>query len=133
MSASSDLTRGEIAYDGYHALDETYTPFSELPEDEQWRWAQAGCNAGDAWAQENAITRGGLDAEHWRQSTRAAHAHLRTGKAQSAHQQLINAAQSLIGAADACEKETENHPSSRSAAPVQRYIEAMNQLREVLK
>lgn len=128
MSASSDLTRGEIAYDGYHALDETYTPFSELSEEEQWRWAQAGCNAGDAWTKP-----GGLDAEHWRQSTRAAHAHLRTGKAQSAHQQLINAAQSLIKAADACEKEAENHPSSRLAAPVLKYIEAMNRLREVLK
>lgn len=91
MSASSDLERGEIAYDGYHALDETYTPFSELPEDEQWRWAQAGCNAGDAW-----VKPGGLDAGHWRQSTRAAHAHLRLGIPRSQHARLLYDIERLI-------------------------------------
>lgn len=91
MSASSDLERGDVAYDGYHALDPEYTPFNELPRDEQWRWAQAACNAGDAWVKPE-----GVDAEHWRTSTRAAHAHLRLGIPRSQHSRLLQGIELLI-------------------------------------
>lgn len=43
------------------------------------------------------------------------------------------AAKALVDAADACEREAENHPSSRSSAPLVRYVAAMNRLRETLK
>jgi hypothetical protein len=43
------------------------------------------------------------------------------------------AAKALVDAADACEREAENHPSSRSSAPLVRYVAAMSKLRETLK
>ncbi len=40
MSWSDTLSLGEIAYDGYHALDPigSFPPFNRLSEDEQARW-----------------------------------------------------------------------------------------------
>ena len=72
MGYSQNLSLGEIAYDGYHAIDDEYVPFEKLPEAEQVRWAQAARNACDAWTRP-----GGVDVEHWRTATRAAHEELR--------------------------------------------------------
>jgi hypothetical protein len=46
---------------------------------------------------------------------------------------VIAAAQRLVAAADACDREAERHPSSRSAAPMVRYVDAMGKLRRALK
>ena len=41
-------------------------------------------------------------------------------------------AHAVTAAADACDREAQNHPSSRSSAPLVRYVDAMKDLREVL-
>lgn len=46
--------------------------------------------------------------------------------------ELVRAATSLVAAADACDREAERHPSSRSSAPMVRYLGAMARLRAVL-
>jgi hypothetical protein len=46
---------------------------------------------------------------------------------------VVEAAQRVVDAADACDREAErNHPSSRSSAPVVRAINAMKKLRAAL-
>lgn len=45
---------------------------------------------------------------------------------------VLKAARELVAAADACDREAERHPSSRSSAPVVRSINAMNRLREAV-
>lgn len=45
---------------------------------------------------------------------------------------IEKAARAVVAAADACEREDENHPANRSAAPLTRYIGAMARLREAL-
>lgn len=45
---------------------------------------------------------------------------------------VAESARSLIAAADACDREAERHPSSRSSAPVVRSINAMARLRQAL-
>lgn len=75
MSYSMRMAMGEIAYDGYHAIDEEYTPFKELPEPEQIRWAQAANNSMRAWTEP-----GGVNVARWKEETRAAHASLREHK-----------------------------------------------------
>lgn len=47
-------------------------------------------------------------------------------------QAVVVAAQRLVAAADRCDREAENHPSSRSSAPVVGYINAMARLRDAL-
>lgn len=42
------------------------------------------------------------------------------------------AARRTVSAADACDREAERHSSSRSSAPLVRYINAMAKLREAL-
>jgi hypothetical protein len=42
---------------------------------------------------------------------------------------LVRAADAVVQAADACDREAERHPSSRSSAPVVRSINAMRALR----
>lgn len=42
------------------------------------------------------------------------------------------AARAVTSAADACDREAMHHPSSRSSAPMVRYISAMGRLREYL-
>ena len=42
------------------------------------------------------------------------------------------AAEAVVDAADACDREAERHPSSRSSAPAVRAINAMSRLREAL-
>lgn len=44
----------------------------------------------------------------------------------------VKAAQCVVEAADACDREAERHPSSRSSAPVVRSINAMAALRKAL-
>lgn len=47
--------------------------------------------------------------------------------------EVVRIAGRLVAAADACDREAERqHPSSRSSAPVVRYINAMKRLREAL-
>ncbi len=73
MGYSQNMTLGEIAYDGYHAISEEYTPFWELTPRERHRWAQAARNSRDAMGEA-----GGLrDASVWRMRTRDAHAPIR--------------------------------------------------------
>lgn len=50
-----------------------------------------------------------------------------------AAERVVQAAQSAVAAADACDHEAERHPSSRSSAPVVRAINAMNALRDALR
>lgn len=45
---------------------------------------------------------------------------------------VARAAARVVAAADACDREAERHPSSRSSAPVVRAINAMKALREAL-
>jgi len=45
---------------------------------------------------------------------------------------IAKRARALVAAADACDREAERHPSSRSSAPMVRYINAMAKLREGL-
>ena len=45
---------------------------------------------------------------------------------------VAESARSLIAAADACDREAERHPSSRSSAPVVRLINVMARLRQAL-
>jgi len=45
---------------------------------------------------------------------------------------IADAAAALTSAADACDREAERHPSSRSSAPMVRYIGAMQRLRAAL-
>lgn len=45
---------------------------------------------------------------------------------------LVEAARRIVAAADACDREAERHPSSRSSAPVVRSINAMAALRAAL-
>lgn len=45
---------------------------------------------------------------------------------------VAESARSLVAAADACDREAERHPSSRSSAPVVRSINAMARLRHAL-
>ncbi len=45
---------------------------------------------------------------------------------------VAESARSLVAAADACDREAERHPSSRSSAPVVRLINAMARLRHAL-
>lgn len=61
---------------------------------------------------------------------RAAHAETRTRLA--AYERVVKAARRLAAAADACDKEAERHPSSRSSAPVVRSIKAMSDMRDAL-
>lgn len=46
--------------------------------------------------------------------------------------QFERAIAALVAAADACDREAERHPSSRSSAPMVRHINAMARLRAVL-
>lgn len=43
---------------------------------------------------------------------------------------VIERAKAVIAATEACDREAERHPSSRSSAPMIRYINAMKRLRE---
>lgn len=45
---------------------------------------------------------------------------------------VLSAARQIVAAADACDREAERHPSSRSSAPVVRAINAMKLLREAV-
>lgn len=45
---------------------------------------------------------------------------------------VCGAARDVVSAADACDREAERHPSSRSSAPVVRSINAMNALRDAI-
>lgn len=45
---------------------------------------------------------------------------------------VVNAARRLTQVAEACDRESERHPSSQSSAPMVRYINAMSRLRDAL-
>ena len=45
---------------------------------------------------------------------------------------VVRSAKAVVDAADACDREAERHPSSRSSAPVVRSINAMRGLREAI-
>ena len=46
---------------------------------------------------------------------------------------IASASQVLVAAAAACDREAENHPSSRSSGPLNRYMQAMDRLRKALE
>jgi len=48
-------------------------------------------------------------------------------------ERIVDAAKAVVSAADACDREAERHPSSRSSAPVVRAINAMKRLRDAIE